>query len=190
MSIIPQNICDAAQKNNSSILDFEELDREHGPTIKRYINRKLWNKQNIDDVYQTVLLEAIKSSHTFNQQCHPKFWLMGIVNNVIKNLARKENSVFFSIEASDYSNTLYDIIQEQAEDPADLHEREQFHEAIEDACHNLPKKMKVVMFELINNGKSYAEVAEDLNIAVGTVRSRIHRARDIIRFRVNTAYNI
>lgn len=179
-----QKISDTSQSQSSNILDIEKIVLEHGKSVKQFIYRRLWNKQNVDDVFQTVILEAIKSRHTFNHQCHPKYWLMGIASNVIKNSARKESAVFFPIEISDSHNILDEISEERGEDPADTYEREVFLDAIEEAYNQLPKEMKIVMFEVINNGKSYAEIAKELNIAIGTVRSRIYRAREFIRSRV------
>ena len=179
---------DANQEKVSNVLDIENLVVEHGQSIKQFIYRKLWNKQNVEDVFQTVILEAIKSSHTFNGECHAKYWLMGIASNVIKNSARKENAVFFPLEANDGHNVIDEMSQEWVEDPADTYEQELFLEAIEDAYSNLPEEMKTVMFEVINNGKSYAETASELNIAIGTVRSRISRARDLMRTRVNNVH--
>ncbi|VUD40236.1 ECF RNA polymerase sigma factor SigE [Thalassocella blandensis] len=180
-----QLMSDANQTKVSQELNIEKLVLEHGQTIKQFIYRKLWNKQNVEDVFQTVILEAIKSSHTFNGECHPKYWLMGIASNVIKNSARKENAVFFPIEASDGHNIIDEMSQEWVEDPADTYEQEIFLNEIEDAYSNLPEEMKSVMFEVVNNGKSYADTANELNIAIGTVRSRVSRARDFMRTRVN-----
>lgn len=166
-------------------LNIEKLVMEHGQSIKQFIYRKLWDKQNVEDIFQTVILEAIKSSHTFKAECHPKFWLMGIASNVIKNSARKQNAIFFPIEENDGQNVVDEVSQDWVEDPASTYERDMFLDSIEDAFAYLPNEMKTVMYEVVNNGKSYAETANELNIAIGTVRSRISRARDIMRTRVN-----
>ena len=185
MRTASQHVSGKYQEGVPNSLDIEKIVLEHGKAIKQFIYRKLWNKQNVEDVFQTVMLEAIKSSHTFNRECHPKYWLMGIASNVIKNSARKENAVFSSMEIGDDISILDDVNEDRTEDPADIYERELFLEAIEEAYSQLPEEMKTVMFEVVNNGKSYAETAEKLDIAIGTVRSRVSRARDFMRARVN-----
>lgn len=183
MRTTSQSNSDSLQKNNT--INIEQLVHEHGQSLKQFIYRKLWDKQNVEDIFQTVVLEAIKSQHTFKAECHPKFWLMGIASNVIKNSARKNNAVFFPIEENDGRNLMDDVNQEWVEDPAATYERELFLDSIEDAYAYLPSEMKSVMYEVINNGKSYAETANELNIAIGTVRSRVSRARDLMRTRVD-----
>ncbi len=166
-------------------INIEKLVLEHGQSLKQFIYRKLWDKQNMEDIFQTVILEAIKSKHTFKAECHPKYWLMGIASNVIKNAARKQTAVFFPIEENDNKNVIDDVCQDWVEDPAVTYEREIFLDSIQDAFTVLPNEMKSVMTQVVNNGKSYAETANELNIAIGTVRSRVSRARDIMRSRVN-----
>ncbi|TQV84074.1 RNA polymerase sigma factor [Exilibacterium tricleocarpae] len=166
-------------------IDIEKITLEHGKCLKQFIYRKLWDKQNADDVFQTVILEAMKSIHTFKAECHPKYWLMGIANNVIKNIARKQNVVFCAIEDDNKREAVDEAYHDSVEDPALICEREEFLDSIVDAFSKLPAEMKDVMNEVVNNGKSYAEAAEKFDIPIGTVRSRVSRARNIIRNRVN-----
>lgn len=166
-------------------LNIELLVKEYGQFLKQFIYRKLWDKQNAEDIFQTVILEAIKSKHTFKAECHPKYWLMGIASNVIKNTARKSSAVMCSIDDVDGQSILDDITLDGAEDPADAYERELFLDSLQKAFSTLPEDMKVVMIEVVNNGSSYMDAAKKLNIAIGTVRSRISRARELMRMRVS-----
>lgn len=161
--------------------DIEAIIRDYGRVLKQFIYRKLWDKQNAEDVFQTVILEAIKSKHTFKAECHPKYWLMGIASNVIKNMGRKTSVQLCSIDEPDHENILDELHEDGVEDPATAYERDMMLDSLQKAFSTLPDDMKIVMVEVINNGQSYMDAAKKLNIAIGTVRSRISRARELMR---------
>lgn len=166
-------------------LNIEQLVTEYGQFLKQFIYRKLWDKQNAEDIFQTVILEAIKSKHTFKAECHPKYWLMGIASNVIKNTARKSSAIMCSIDDENGYSLIDDITEDGAEDPATAYERDMLMDSLQKAFSCLPEDMKIVMVEVVNNGSSYMDAAKKLNIAIGTVRSRISRARELMRMRVS-----
>jgi RNA polymerase sigma factor (sigma-70 family) len=176
---------DTVCHTNNVALDIEQLVKEHGQYIKQFIYRKLWDKQNAEDIYQTVILEAIRSQHTFKAECHPKYWLMGIASNIIKNMAKKLPPATCSLDDSEGINILDDLLECAAEDPAAAYERDQLLESLQTAFSSLPEDMKMVMVEVINNGNSYMDTAKKLNIAIGTVRSRISRARELMRMQMS-----
>ena len=158
----------------------ERLVLEHGKFVKSFIARRVWDDQNIDDIYQTTLLEAMKSFHNFRNEAQPRTWLCGIAYNVIRNYVRNINVI--------HCDTL-DVLESEevdtgsmvTDDPADIFSREHFVGQLKDASDNLPHKVKDTFELVIESGKSYEQAAELLNVPVGTVRSRISRAREILR---------
>lgn len=154
--------------------------------LRRFISNRVKNKSDVDDFMQATLLEAIRSYHNFRGDSQIKTWLCGIAYNIIRNnLKRQEKDFsFFSEEYSeniDYLAVDNNLPSQRIQDPADIIE---YNELMNNVCHkyeSLPKKMQGVFDSLVIEGKSYQDTANQFNVPLGTVRSRMANARKILR---------
>lgn len=170
------------QPDSVSNLDINQLVLENQDFLKRFIMKRTWDKQAVEDVFQSTMLELLKSYHTFQGDSLPRTWMCGVAMNMIKTHAKKSNSSKFStLEDMEESSMVGVFSERDCEDPADLHERDEWMNQALSAFERLPNEMRITFNEVINNGKTYEEVANLLGVPVGTVRSRISRARDILR---------
>ena len=161
---------------------IEKLVLEHGKFVKSFIARRTWNEQNVDDIYQSTLLEAIKSFPKFRNESQPRTWLCGIAHNIIRNYSRKLNTInnYENLEVLDSTDIDY-VSCMTTEDPATIYNRERFSRQISKVSGKLPHSVRQTFFLVIDSGKNYEQAAQLLNVPVGTVRSRISRAREVIR---------
>jgi len=134
------------------------------------------NRADAEDLVQESLLRAYKAIHTFDGR-YPRAWLLTIVRNTERNRHRRRRPELLSdpnIAEERGPATEPDEIERRAED----HE---FDAAVTNALAELPENFRRVV-ELVDvDGLTYQEAADVLDVPLGTVMSRLHRARRRIR---------
>ncbi|MCX4028138.1 RNA polymerase sigma factor [Endozoicomonas sp. SM1973] len=172
---------DNKEKNDNPKINIVNLVREHGKDLRKFICYHLWNKNDVDDIYQSTFLEAIRCAKNFRGESTPKTWLFGIAFNLIRNQCRKpvgELSVNISVE----DDCQYKKVNGYGtDDPYNIIERKEILDFIVSNKILLPNKIVQTLVNVIINESSYAQVAEELSIPLGTVQSRVARAREMIR---------
>ena len=135
------------------------------------------NNADAEDLVQETLLRAYRAIDRFDGR-YPRAWLLTIMRNANINRVRKKTP-----DLLDDPDATFERSAEFADhvDPEALVVEPVFDAVVEAAYEALPEMFHDVV-ELVDvNGLSYAEAAELLDIPVGTVMSRLHRARKRIR---------
>lgn len=131
-----------------------------------------------EDLVQDTLLRAYRAIGTFDG-AHPRAWLLTIMRNTAASRGRRRRPQLLDdperIGELPPAGAAAELTPEQA-----VMERE-FDTAVESALATLPEKFQRVVRLVDVDGLSYAEAAELLSVPVGTVMSRLHRARARIR---------
>ena len=132
--------------------------------------------QDAEDLVQDTLLRAYQAIDRFDG-AHCRAWLFTIMRNAqINRVRRKRPELLEDGEAIDAAD--------EGSGPEGAAEAQAFDEAVADALRQLPSRMAQVV-ELVDvDGLSCGEAASALGIPVGTVMSRLHRARRKIRDRL------
>lgn len=136
-----------------------------------------------EDLVQDTLVRAFRSMHTFDG-AHPRAWLLTILRNTQINRTRRRRP-----QLLDDQDAAYERLADDAGDasPESLVIGQQFDAAVADALDRLPEKLRTVV-ELVDvGGLAYQEAADVLDVPVGTIMSRLHRARRRIRDRLIAA---
>ncbi|MGH1491865.1 MAG: sigma-70 family RNA polymerase sigma factor [Acidimicrobiales bacterium] len=143
--------------------------------------RTAWSLTRADaeaqDLVQDTLLRAFRAIERFDGR-YPRAWLLTIMRNANINRARKKKP-----DLLDDPDATFERSRDFADndDPESLVMEPLFDSAIEDAFRDLPDKFREVV-ELVDlNGLAYQEAADVLDVPVGTIMSRLHRARKRIR---------
>ena len=143
--------------------------------------RTAWSLTRSDaeaqDLVQDTLLRAYRAIDRFDGR-YPRAWLLTIMRNANINRARKKRP-----DLLDDPDATFERSRDFADDadPESLVVEPVFDAAIQSAFDALPDKFREVV-ELVDlNGLAYQEAADLLDIPVGTVMSRLHRARKRIR---------
>ena len=158
----------------------------HGHFVMKFIKKRCWNIQSADDIFQSTMLEAIRCFGKFRGESHPRTWLCGIAYNMIRNHAKSFNTPSFESLDSLHTNDYYaDHTNYGTEDPFNIHLRDAQLDHLCTIFDMLPDDMKTTFDEVVSNGRTYEQTAKILNLPIGTVRSRISRARDIFRMQSN-----
>ena len=155
------------------------------PKMENLIRKRVAYSQDADDIIQQAYLEAWKSRRNYNSLSGPETWICGIAVNMVRKYFQKKK-VLNSIEnIDDMSDEEYrdtcPYIPVSFVDPSAQAEQAQLLKRAMLAISQLPSDMRSTMFARVESEGSYEETASTLGIAVGTVRSRLSRARCMLR---------
>jgi RNA polymerase sigma-70 factor (ECF subfamily) len=151
---------------------FRTLVQRHKDKIRNIIYLTLNSSDSVDDIAQDVLITTYKNLKSFRFESQFSTWLYRITVNKCKDHLRKVKirSIFTPIKDGD-------------EDPVYIPsmEHKDISEIVNNAISKLPDKLRLPLLLKDIEGLSYQEIAEAVNCEIGTVKSRIFRAREGLR---------
>lgn len=163
---------------------YTELVRRFQGRVTNLICRVLNDRNGADDLAQEVFVRVFVHRRNYRRGSKLSTWLFTIAANLAKNEIRRRvrRRNWFSLEA--LTETLHDSLGHLA-DPtegseAEL-EREQLQGEVGRAIATVPEKYRLALVLRDIEGLPYEEIAEVLGIPGGTVRSRINRARSMLK---------
>ncbi|MCS6763072.1 MAG: RNA polymerase sigma factor RpoE [Candidatus Protistobacter heckmanni] len=162
---------------------FELLVSKYQRKIFRLISRLIRDPVEVDDIAQDAFIKAYRALPQFRGESAFYTWLYRIAVNTAKNhLAnqgrRAESPGDIVVEEAETfanSENLRDI-----NTPESVLQGKQVAETVNKAMQALPEELRAAIFLREIDGLSYEEIAEVMNCPIGTVRSRIFRARESI----------
>jgi RNA polymerase sigma factor (sigma-70 family) len=153
---------------------FAELYRRHGKRIYNYLFRRLGSWSEAEDLTASVFLEAYRRrDEAVLDDGNIVGWLFGIATNVARNRRR---SLWRARRLFGHVAEVASAAPPEADAAKRAEAREQVH-AILKRVRTLPKEQQDVVAICLWSGLTYEEAARALSIPVGTVRSRLSRAR-------------
>ena len=155
---------------------WEEIVRTHSARVYRLAYRLTGNAHEAEDLTQDVFVRVFRSLSSYSPGTF-EGWLHRITTNLFLDQARRKQKIRFDGLADDFSDRTSG--REPAADRA-------LHDAllapdVEAALAALPAEFRAAVVLCDIEGLSYEEVATTLGIKLGTVRSRIHRGRSLLR---------
>ena len=155
---------------------WEEIVRTHSARVYRLAYRLTGNAHEAEDLTQDVFVRVFRSLSSYSPGTF-EGWLHRITTNLFLDQARRKQKIRFDGLADDFSDRTPG--REPAADRA-------LHDAllapdVEAALAALPAEFRAAVVLCDIEGLSYEEVATTLGIKLGTVRSRIHRGRSLLR---------
>lgn len=140
------------------------------PRLRRFALGLTANREEADDLVQAACEKALTKQHQWQPGTRLDSWMYRIVQTQRIDHLRREKHAPVSLEAE----TMPDLEDTQSADRA---ENEDLLWHTLRALEQLPEEQRLVMLLVVVEGHSYREVAEQLGIPVGTVMSRLARAR-------------
>jgi RNA polymerase sigma-70 factor (ECF subfamily) len=171
------------QSNNTSNEDFEAGVLAQLDSLYRTALRMTNNTQEAEDLVQETMLKAFRFAHTYQPGTNLRAWLFRILNTSAINRYRKQAShpILASLpEGEDFYlyNRIRDLSGQELTQGADEEVLSQYlDENVYQALNNLPPNFRMAVILADIEGLSYKEIADALQIPIGTVMSRISRAR-------------
>jgi len=163
---------------------FTELVRRFQGRVMNLVSRVLNDRNCADDLAQEVFVRVFVHRRNYRRGSKFSTWLFTIAANLAKNEIRRRvrRRNWFSLDA--LTEVLNDSIIQLA-DPTEGSEagleREQLQGEVGRAIATVPEKYRLALVLRDIEGLSYEEIAEVLGVPGGTVRSRINRARSMLK---------
>lgn len=163
--------------------NFQDETIPHQDALFNYALKIARNSDDAQDLVQETYYKAFKNFHQFENGTNSKAWMFMILKNTFINNYRKLKREPAKVDYDEIEDLYENIKSDQTRDNnLDL---DFYNNLLDDelsaALSKLPVKMKEVFLLCDLENYSYEEIAEIVNIPVGTVRSRLHRARKILR---------
>lgn len=161
---------------------FKEIVMRYKDRIVNFLFRFTGNKESAEDLSQDTFLKLYKNKHRYSEIAKFSTWLYTIALNEAKSNYRKEKKLkTFSI--NEYYDEGHGDYQLKSEDILPDEEANSGNEAfyIQRAIDSLIKKHREVILLRDVQELDYAEIAKILKVPLGTVRSRLNRARESLK---------
>lgn len=168
---------------------FDELVVRHQDRVYNMSLRMLGNREDALDVAQEIFLTVYKSLANFEAKARFSTWLYRVTVNRCRDELRRRSTVKHtrprSLDARVNADDERGLEPEAAvATPHESAVAKETHELVTAAIDGLPDESKEVLLLRDVEDLSYEEIAEVVEIPVGTVRSRLNRARTLLRERV------
>jgi RNA polymerase sigma-70 factor, ECF subfamily len=164
-------MADPALPHTTQPLDIETLVAEHGPVLYRYAYRLTGSAADAEDLTQQVFLTALTKLDQLRDPAAARAWLCSVLRRAYMRSQRRPRPQPAANLDVDVNLLAVDVPQELAFDGEEL------QHAIDD----LPDDYKVVLVGFYFEDCSYKELAERLELPIGTVMSRLSRAKGYMR---------
>ncbi len=165
--------------------NFERDAMQYAPQLYSAALRMTRNPADAEDVVQETFLKAYRAYHTFQEGTNLKAWLYRILTNTYINKYRKKQRRPNEVELGDLQDLyLFRRLGEAsgASPSAEDSVLERFVDSdITQALESLPDHFRMPVLLADVEGFSYKEIAEILDIPIGTVMSRLHRGRKALQ---------
>jgi len=177
---VDQALVERVQRGDKTAFDL--LVRKYQNKVMKVISRYIRDQSEVQDVAQEAFIKAYRALPRFRGDSAFYTWMYRIAINTAKNYlvarGRRMPSVDIdAVEAEQYEGA--SGLKEQAT-PERLLLRDEVETTIYSAIENLPDDLRTAITLRELEGLSYEEIAQAMDCPVGTVRSRIFRAREAI----------
>jgi len=183
MYIPEKDLIEKAQKMD--VQAFEQLVEKYQKKVFNIAFSMLNNMDDASDISQEVFIKAFKSIKHFKQNSSFSTWLYRItVNTCLDELRKRKNkSNVFSIDQVIHleSGEVTRQLEDDRPTPDSMVENNELRALVRDSISQLSDELKEVIILRDINGLSYDDIADMLDCPLGTVKSRINRARNALK---------
>ncbi|MGE5401398.1 MAG: sigma-70 family RNA polymerase sigma factor [Ignavibacteriales bacterium] len=174
-------------EDRQKYIDFEREALPHMNALYNFALRMTGSSDDADDLVQETFLKAFRFFDKFEKGTNCKAWLFRILKNSYINDYRKHSKEPSKVDYEDIEN-FYENIRSSEVKSNHLVE-DVFNNLLDDdisaAISSLPEDFRTVIILSDIEGFTYEEIADFVDCPIGTVRSRLHRARKMLYVRLN-----
>lgn len=175
-----QQLLDRVFKGDKHAFDLLVLRYQH--RILGLIGRFINDPAEVEDVAQEAFIKAYRALPKFRGDSQFYTWLYRIAINTAKNylVARGRRPPATDVDVEDAEFMEHNTALTDIESPEASQERDDLQRVINEAIEDLPEDLRTAFTLREFSGLSYEEITEIMDCPVGTVRSRIFRAREAL----------
>jgi RNA polymerase sigma-70 factor (ECF subfamily) len=166
-------------------LAFEELVHRYQGKLVNYLNGIIYDYDRSSELCQEAFIRVFRNAHRYKGKYQFSTWLYRIATNLaideIRRRQRKSRYFFQSIVEFFQSGEQELPLPDCRQSPEDALDKKEKRQRLQKAIDSLSEKYRLAFYLKEVQGLSYEEVAQVLNVSLGTVKSRIHRAKILLR---------
>ena len=189
MNTMSEELLVSAAKSGDAVA-FVELSKRHSNKILRRAYQIVKNRQDAEDILQESLMKAFLHVREFEERSSFSSWLTRIaINSALMSLRKKRGYIETPMEmiSDDHGHEYHWEPKDPAESPESQFSRREREELLEGAIRQLPPRLRQVVQMAIIEGRSRLEVSKALGISVAATKSRLARAKTVLRMSLSTA---
>jgi RNA polymerase sigma-70 factor (ECF subfamily) len=178
--LLDHELVTRVQRGDKAAFDFLVIKYQH--KIIQLVSRYVKDRSEAQDLAQETFIKAYRAIGSFRGEAAFYTWLYRIAINTAKNdlTARSRRPIDYQVNMVDTeSSDSVDLLQDNTTPETELLNQE-ILTTIKKAIEHLPEEMRIAIMLCEFDGLSYEDIAITMNCPVGTVRSRIFRAREAI----------
>ncbi|HEX6983307.1 MAG TPA: sigma-70 family RNA polymerase sigma factor [Balneolaceae bacterium] len=163
--------------------DFEDEIIPQLDAMYNFALRLTSDPSDAEDLVQDTIVKAFRFFNSYEKGTNAKAWLFRILKNSYINNYRKKSKQPNQVDYDEVA-TFYETIRAERTDTSDLEDK-MFRDLIDDdissALDKLPEDFRTVVLLCDIEGFTYEEIANMLDVPIGTIRSRLHRGRNLLK---------
>jgi len=172
---------------------FSELYDRYRNRLVHFIARKTGDRDRAEDLVQEAFIRVTRHLHRFDQNKKFSTWIYTICSNLSKNELRNRSRsplVLFQKLTTHWEPDHRPLqFEDSTARPDDQYRKRYLRKIVEQTVEELPEHHQLVFRLRELEGKSYEEIAEITGVNLGTVKSRLHRARTSFAERIGPLLN-
>jgi RNA polymerase sigma-70 factor (ECF subfamily) len=161
---------------------FQELVERYQTRLLNFIYRTIGDREKAEDLVQEVFIRVYRHLHRFDRSKKFSTWVYTIASNLAKNELRNRSRnplVLFQTVQKNFQDEDRPLqFEDTTARPDDMYRKRHLREIVEESVAKLPEHHRNVFILRELEGKSYEEIAEITECNLGTVKSRLNRARN------------
>lgn len=163
--------------------DFNEEILPHLDALYNFGLRLTADPNDAEDLVQDTVVKAYRFFNSYEKGTNAKAWLFRILKNSYINNYRRKSKKPQEVDYDEVA-TFYETIRAERTETSDLEDK-MFRELIDDdissALDDIPEDFRTVVLLCDVEDFTYEEIANMLDVPIGTIRSRLHRGRNLLK---------
>jgi RNA polymerase sigma-70 factor (ECF subfamily) len=163
--------------------DFDEEIIPHMDALYNFALRLTTDPNDAEDLVQDTIVKAYRFFSSYEKGTNAKAWMFRILKNSFINNYRKTSKKPSQVDYDEVSS-YYESIRAERTETSDLENlmfREMMDDDLSEALTRLPEDFRTVVLLCDVDGYTYEEIANMLDVPIGTIRSRLHRGRNLLK---------
>ncbi len=163
--------------------DFNEEIIPHLDALYNFGLRLTTDPNDAEDLVQDTIVKAYRFFSSYEKGTNAKAWLFRILKNSYINNYRRKSKKPQQVDYDEVA-TFYETIRAERTDTSDLEDtmyRELIDDDITNALDQIPEDFRTVVLLCDVEDFTYEEIANMLDVPIGTIRSRLHRGRNLLK---------
>ncbi len=176
-------MADLTQTEIKKQQDFNDEIIPHLDALYNFGLRLTSDPNDAEDLVQDTIVKAYRFFSSYEKGTNAKAWLFRILKNSYINNYRKKSKKPHEVDYDEVA-TFYETIRDERTETSDLEDK-MFRELIDDdlsqALDSIPEDFRTVVLLCDVEDFTYEEIANMLDVPIGTIRSRLHRGRNLLK---------